>query len=104
MRIEFRDLTNMKKIVHQHSVLPDEPNRLCTAGPSTLLYSDRSTPCVIRQLDCSTATPKPDAGELVTQQNSIYDICCTEGEGKSVVVTADCSTIRCYNRESGELL
>ncbi len=110
--IEFRDLTNMNNVVHQHSASPHWPLRLCTAGPSTLLYSDRRYPdpdavekCIIRWLDCSSSTPKPD-GELVTEQDYLFDMCCTEDEGKSLVITTDyCQkAIRCYNRDSGKLL
>ena len=93
----------MKKIVHHYPVSSHRPGKMCTAGPSTLLYCDWSDPLVIRWLDCSSSTPQPVA-ELVTQQGSIYKMCCIEDEGKSWVVIIDILAIRCYNRDSGELV
>ncbi len=90
----------MSNILYQHSATGHWPMCLYTAGHSTLLYKESSL--TIRWLDCSSSTPKPD-GELVTEQDYLFDMCCTEYEGKSLVVTTD-GFIRCYNRESGELV
>ncbi len=107
-RIEFMDLTKINKKVYECSVSPHWPSKLHTTSPSTLLYSDKSHPKIIRWLDCSSSTPEPATGnnEMPTEQNYLNDLCCVENEKKSVVVTTDYyhSTIRCYSKDSGKLL
>ena len=107
----------MNNTIHRYSVPPDEePDMLCTAGPSTLMYSDcdmkssltsdlRKAPRIIRWLDCSSSTPTPD-GELNIQQETVYGMCCITFEGKSLLVTTDQwdSAIKSYSRESRELV
>ena len=92
-RIEFRDDSNLSKVVENYAVT-HLPSRLCTAiptnetsssdasatSPSTLLfYVDYlRTPRKVRWLDCGASPPKPAEGCNVTDTMHAvtHDICC----------------------------
>ena len=66
------------------------PRRLCTAGPSTLLYENlEKTPCDVHWLDCSTSRPKAasDVNVTHTEQNNIWDMCTVQYRGELLLVT-----------------
>ena len=102
MKIEFRDMSDLGRVILSHFVAPHKPGRMCTAlTPSTLLYSDMSkSPREIHCLDLSGSEPQPAAGKPVihTKQNRIRDICYVkDGDKQLLVVAAKQEGIHAYN-------
>ena len=85
------------------------PSRLCTLAsfPFILLYEDRSKElCEIKWLDCSSNPPKPasDTDIIHTQQELIWDMCCTQvGDKQLLVTTRGKDGITAYNIDSDKL-
>ena len=90
--IEFRDASDLSRILHVHSVLHHEPVMLSTTtAPSVLLYVDWSkTPFEVHWLDLSNAQPKPAAGRIPiqTQHSEIYDMCFAQDGNRQLLVVA----------------
>ena len=105
--IEFRDVNDLNRLVHEESVPRHLPRHLCMAGPSTLLYENLSTtPCEVRWLDCSTSRPKAASAVKVThtEQNNIWDMCTVQYRGKLLLITTCGSNgVFAYNTEADKL-
>ena len=103
-KVEFREVENLNRVIQSYSMVPYEPEEMCTSSssPSTILYQDVSQRThKIRWLDCSTLPPKP-AGEITTSYDGacIWPMCCVND---MVVVTGCGDGIFAYDARSGEL-
>ena len=92
-KIEFRDASDLNRVILTHSVAPLEPGIMCTGtAPSTLLFVDASKrPREVHWLDLSDGQPKPAAGKRVihTKMHDIYGMCfAQDGDQKLLVYTA----------------
>ena len=105
--IEFRDLNNLHKILHTHSVSP-EPGRLCQVSASVLLFvcGTLEQPEVHR-LDCSTIPPKEDSIIIFPAAVNVYDMCFVSREmnnGRFIIVTPEGPKgIHAYNVDTNKL-
>ena len=101
MKIRFRDVENLDRVLYTHSVAPYQPGRMCTgATPSTLMYVNLSTiPVQVHCLDLSGSDPKPAVGKPVihTQQGWIDDMCCVKDGDKQLLVLAAEEGLHAYN-------
>ena len=83
-----------------------KPGRLCKLSPSVILYEKTSTESrQFHSLDCSGDEPIPMEDVIHTNITAdIEDICCTEHDGKKLLIVADKDEmIHVYNTATEEL-
>ena len=113
-QIAFYDASNLTKVICKYPVAPHQPLILCTACPTTLLYTDKIRH-VVNWLDCRSLTPLPVYGTKVStlQHDWIRGMCCVEADaGKQFLITTHFSSsfdkkvrsgVRAYNVSTGEV-
>ena len=103
-KIEFRDISDLSRIIYSYSTGSLKLEPLCAASPSTLLFVDKSKgPRDVYWLDCSEAEPKLTGKKISTDANFIYEICFTPDKMKPLVVAASLSSLYAYNAVNNKL-
>ena len=107
--IEFRNATNLKKLIYSHSVAPHDPVAMCTVTPSTLLYLDSKSTHTVHWLDLSESQPQIAAGKseihtINTKNFYNIDMCFVQDGDKQLLVIANSSEgLFAYNTVTGKL-
>ena len=110
MKIQFREIGSLDKVVFSYQVRQCRPGRMCTTSSASssssnnmLVYVDhKKHPHEAKWLDCSTSPPEPaeDAGSVHVQHDLIWDLCCTfvkNGNQRLLVTTGGFDGINAHN-------
>ena len=108
-QIEIRDVNDLKKVLHSHSMAPQGPALLYAATPLTIMYLDANTkPYSVHWLNLTDVQSKIAAGKGVIHieldDTSIRDMCLVqEGDKQIVVVAGGDGGLFAYDTETGKL-
>ena len=103
-RIEFRDSTDLNRVILSHSVAPHKPDILCAVSSSLLLYTNSS---VVQQLDLSDSEPKLQPSHFTKSVWShwLCDLCVLVDNGKQLVVCVNgLDGARAWDKDIGEVI
>ena len=92
-RIEFRQGTDLSRVLYSHEVAPHKPTNLLATAPSVLLYAASSeTGDSVFALDLSGTQPKPvgkkKGGSRQGGAVGSYDMCTVGGASDQLIVAA----------------
>ena len=117
MKIEFREIGSLDKVVLSYQVRQCRPGRMCTSSSasssssskSMLVYVDhKKHPHEAKWLDCTKSPPEPaeDAGSVHVQHDLVWDLCCTfvkNGKQRLLITTGGFDGINAHNAETDKL-
>ena len=88
--IEFRQLNNLTDIISTYSAVPQQPQGLIKAVPSTLIYVDAGqTPFGVHWLHCEEAVPTADAGVRNLMQTGSLSCHVHNGDNQILIFVSD---------------
>ena len=105
-KIEFRNIRNLSEIIETFATGSLEPEALCAASPSTLMFLDNlKQPHDVYWLDCSSAKPKLMEKKIraSSEFGSTFDICYIPDEVKPLLIAATMWSGNAYNTLNKEL-
>ena len=114
MKIEFREIGILDKVVLSYQVRQCRPGRMCTSSSasssssskSMLVYVDhKKHPHEAKWLDCTKSPPEPaeDAGSVHVQHDLVWDLCCTfvkNGKQRLLITTGGFDGINAHSAET----
>ena len=108
--IQFRDATNLSKIVHKFYTEPHTPERICCCLQDQVVFlcTTGFNQGEVRLLDCSATPPKLCNNNEVTHvslRHRVHDMCCRklDPERRLLVMTHGDEGVSAYHMETDKL-
>ena len=98
-KIEFRNIRDLGKVIHTYSTDSLEPDSLCAASASTLLFLDQSKAFSgdVYWLDCSEAEPKLTGKKINIEFRHALDICYLQDEREPLLIASKGRSVVAYS-------